>query len=213
MGETTSAAVRDRFDQAADAFTKVVSQIGPNAWDGPGLGEWTVRDLVGHASRSFVTVETYLAAPAGQGGEPRLLPDAAAYYLAIRETTYADAAAITQRGRDAGAALGDDPAGAVTALATRVTQLVRERGDDDIAVTPFGSLRLAEYLRTRILELTVHTLDMCRATGIPRPAELDNPVRGTLLLCAEVGAALPIAADLLLLLTGRADLPAGLSVV
>ena len=33
-------------------------------WDEPGLGEWSVRDLVGHTSRSFLTVESYLATPA-----------------------------------------------------------------------------------------------------------------------------------------------------
>ena len=33
-------------------------------WSEPGLGEWDIRALVGHTSRSLVTVEVYLARPA-----------------------------------------------------------------------------------------------------------------------------------------------------
>ena len=30
-------------------------------WERPGLGEWDIRALVGHTSRSLLTVEIYLA--------------------------------------------------------------------------------------------------------------------------------------------------------
>ena len=42
------------------AFAAQVDRIPADAWDGPGLGEWDLRALVGHASRSLVTVLTYL---------------------------------------------------------------------------------------------------------------------------------------------------------
>lgn len=35
-------------------------EIPADAWDGPGLGEWDLRALVGHTSRSLITVSTYL---------------------------------------------------------------------------------------------------------------------------------------------------------
>ena len=35
-------------------------------WDGPGLGDWDLRSLVGHASRSLITVSTYLQTTAEQ---------------------------------------------------------------------------------------------------------------------------------------------------
>nr|WP_322747982.1 MULTISPECIES: maleylpyruvate isomerase N-terminal domain-containing protein [unclassified Frankia] len=120
---------------------------------------------------------------------------------------------MTQRGRDAGAALGDDPSGAVTTLATRVRQLVCESPDDAVVTAPVGAMRLVDYLPTRTFELTVHTLDLARVLGIRPPAALGIAVGGSLLLAAEIAVTLPDAADILLLLTGRADLPAGLSVV
>ena len=56
--------VREAFGEAARAFAELVRSIPPESWDGPGLGEWSVRDLVGHTSRALITVETYLQQPA-----------------------------------------------------------------------------------------------------------------------------------------------------
>jgi hypothetical protein len=56
--------VREAYRQAVQFFVQVVTQIPDDRWDFPGLGVWTVRDLVGHASRSLANVETYLAKPA-----------------------------------------------------------------------------------------------------------------------------------------------------
>ena len=52
---------RRAFDDAADWYLATVALVG-DRWQQPGLGEWTVRDLVGHASRSFLTIETYARA-------------------------------------------------------------------------------------------------------------------------------------------------------
>ena len=51
------------FAAAARAVRDTVARIPQDAWGGPGLGEWTLRDLVGHTSRSLVTVIDYLARP------------------------------------------------------------------------------------------------------------------------------------------------------
>lgn len=48
------------FADAAAWFVDVAAQVG-GRWDEPGLGEWDVRALVGHTSRSLLTVEAYLA--------------------------------------------------------------------------------------------------------------------------------------------------------
>ena len=48
----------DLFGQAARAVAALVDTIPPERWDGPGLGEWDLRALVGHTSRSLLTVET-----------------------------------------------------------------------------------------------------------------------------------------------------------
>ncbi len=54
----------DNFAEAARHFADQVHSIAADAWDGPGLGEWDLRALVGHTSRSLVTVESYIAQPA-----------------------------------------------------------------------------------------------------------------------------------------------------
>lgn len=48
------------FASAAAAFARLVRAVPETAWDGPGLGEWDLRALVGHTSRSLITVSDYL---------------------------------------------------------------------------------------------------------------------------------------------------------
>lgn len=66
------------FDNAARWFLEV-SACAADHYDHRGLGEWSVRDLLGHTSRSLSTVETYLDAASGQPS-PVDLADAVAYY-------------------------------------------------------------------------------------------------------------------------------------
>ena len=67
------------FAQAAHVFAELVRAIPDDRWTGPGLGEWDLRALVGHTSRSLITVETYLNQPA----ETEDVRTPEAYYLAI----------------------------------------------------------------------------------------------------------------------------------
>src|SRR5205085_10368126 len=115
-----SARVRDAFAEAGDYFVATVARVPADGWDRPGLGEWSVRALVGHASRALLTVETYLAAGAARVD----VPGPAEYFIGALTPTV-DHSAIAERGRHAGAALGDDPAGAVRALAERVVARVQ----------------------------------------------------------------------------------------
>jgi len=64
------------FESAAGFFVELVDTIAPTAWNGPGLGEWDLRSLVGHTARSFTTVITYLTHPA----EVVDMPSAVEYY-------------------------------------------------------------------------------------------------------------------------------------
>lgn len=41
-------ASRTVFLSAAERFADLVRRIPTTAWEGPGLGAWSVRDLVGH---------------------------------------------------------------------------------------------------------------------------------------------------------------------
>lgn len=74
-------------------------------------------------------------------------------------------------------------------------------------------MTLVDYLPTRTFELAVHGLDLARTLGLPTPASLAPGIAASLELAGAIGARLPTAGDLLLLLTGRTGLPGGLSVL
>ncbi len=202
-----NAEVRACYLGAAQAFRELVEQVPEAAWSNPALGEWDMRGLTGHASRALTTVETYLAAPAAG---PRL-EGPVSYFLTIRGD--ASPAAIAQRGRETGQALGHDPAAAVRELVHRITELIRHTPDEALVATPAGTMKLVDYLPTRSFELAVHGLDLARALGLPTPASLQPAIAASLELAGAIGARLPSAGDLLLLLTGRTGLPSGLSVL
>jgi hypothetical protein len=70
------------------------------------------------------------------------------------------------RGRQIGAALGREPTEAVRIIAARVIPLVERATDDAVVGTPWGGMRLIDYLPTRVFELSVHTLDLAAALAI-----------------------------------------------
>ena len=196
---------RRAFADAAQWFVRTAALVG-DRWTRPGLGEWDVRALVGHTSRSLLTVETYLADPAATVE----VASAGDYYRAIRAAT-ADPA-VAARGRDAGAALGSDPAAAVAEIAERVLPRVEARDGTERLTTHAGGMRLADYLPTRTFELAVHTADLATALGVP----LDVPATAAaqaLRLVADLAVPEGLAGPLLLALTGRTGLPAGVSVL
>jgi uncharacterized protein (TIGR03083 family) len=166
-------------------------------WEAPGLGEWTVRDLVGHTSRSLLTVEEYLARPAASVE----IASAAAYYRAIRHATAGPA--VAQRGRDAGAALGADPVAAVAELVARVLPLLGSLDGDELVTTIAGGMRLADYLPTRTFELAVHTADLAAALGVA-PSMPPTAAAQALAVVADLAIGDGAADRLLLLATGRA---------
>jgi len=205
--ELTPGGARPAFEQAADFFLAMVEQVQPEQWDRPGLGVWTVRDLVGHTSRAFLTVETYLGRAASEAALAR-----AADYVVAALAAYGNPADVAQRGREAGAALGDHPLAGVRAIAARVRPLVAGADDGQLLATPVGGIRLIDYLPTRVFELVVHTLDLAAALGAPAepPAQAATVC---LQLAAEVVARRGQAAPVLLALSGRRPLPAGFSVI
>ena len=194
------------YAEAAAWFVDTVALVG-DRWDEPGLGEWDVRALVGHTSRSFVTVETYLAQPA----DDVEVDSTADYYRATREMA-ATGAGVAERGREAGRALGEDPLSSLSVLATRVVELVGTVDGTELVTTIAGGMRLGDYLPTRIFELVVHTLDLGRALG----ASLDVPARPAatvLALVSELAIGDGLAGPLVLAATGRGGLPDGFSVL
>jgi uncharacterized protein (TIGR03083 family) len=196
---------RRAFADAADWFVHTVGLVG-DRWDQPGLGEWDVRALVGHTSRSFLTVETYLERPATDVD----VSSPAEYFRTSRAV--AAGPAVAARGRDAGTALGPDPAAAVAGIAARVVRLLDTRDGADLLTTIVGGMRLGDYLPTRTFELAVHTADLAAAIGEP----VDIPMTAAaqaLQVVSDLARLDGHAGALLLAATGRGGLPTGFSVL
>jgi uncharacterized protein (TIGR03083 family) len=197
------------FRTAAATFVELVERIPAGAWDGPGLAVWDLRALVGHTSRSLVTVLEYLDRPAAAED----VDSAATYYLRAAEFARgAGAAAVAERGRVAGAALGDDPAAAVRDLADRAVAKAAAADPDALVTTIVGGMRVAPYLATRTFELVVHGFDIAAATGleVAFPPEV---VAEAAELAVRAAVALGRGPAVLRALTGRGALPDGFSVV
>ena len=196
---------RTAFVEATRWYQEVLAQVG-DRWSEPGLGEWDVRALAGHTSRSLLTVETYLRQPAAAVD----IATTAAYYEATRHI--AAGPAVAQRGRDAGSALGDDPVAAVAQIASRVVPLVEGLSGKELLTTIAGGMRLIDYLPTRVFELVVHTADLAVALGVPAEPP-PGPAALALGLVSELAIAGGHAATLLLATTGRSGLPPGFTLV
>lgn len=193
------------FSEAADWFVATVARV-EGSWSASGLGEWDVRSLVGHTSRALLTVEAYVARPAAAVA----VPSAVAYFEATR--SLASAPDVAARGRDAGIALGADPATSVTALAARVVPLVEACTGEEVIETIAGGMRLADYLPTRTFELVAHTLDIAAALGLPDEVPA-RPARHALALASELAVDGDLAAPLLRGALGRGPLPEAFTVL
>lgn len=196
---------RQAFSDASQWFLSTAGRVG-DRWDDPGLGEWSIRALVGHTTRAFLTIETYLARPA----ESVRVRHAAEYFQVARAV--ASTAEIAARGHVAGEALGPDPLSSVAEIARRVLLLVGQSDPRAVVSTPAGGMHLVDYLPTRTFELAVHTCDLSRALRTP----LDIPASTAgqaLRIVSDLALAAGSAGPLLLASTGRAGLPEGFTVL
>jgi hypothetical protein len=197
------------FASAARDYAQLVGRIPVDRWDGPGLGEWDLRALVGHASRSLTTVRLYLRTSA----EHADLATPEDYYARIREyASTIGSAGIVERGRQAGRDLGADPAAAVDLLLAQVLADLDEAPDRLIRVIGDLGLRLYTYLPTRTFELAVHGMDIAAAAGLEftsDPAVLDAAT----VLAGRIAVRTGDGPAVLMALTGRGGLPPGFSVV
>lgn len=199
---------RTTFLDAAATVADLVDRVPPDAWSGPGLGVWDLRALVGHTSRSLITVATYVDRPAA--AEDVATPEA--YYALLTRTGAANTEAVAERGREAGAALGDDPAAAFRALLRTAADALDRAANDDVIETAAGGMRVVAYLPTRTFELVVHGGDVASATGLP--VAFAAPVLAEAAgLAARIAVELGNGPALLAALTGRVALPPGFSIV
>jgi len=187
-------ALSNAFAEASLFLVDVVRLIPNSGWDRPGLGDWSVRELVAHANRGQTTVTDYLINP--QPPEPP-------------GSSYFSPELVAARGRDAVAALGNDPLASIETASVSVIRLVEQTPAHASVGSPAGTMTLAQYLPSRIAELTIHALDIGRAvqTELSVPP---NALRESLTFVARRAAA-KSGQDVLLALAGRTRLPDGYS--
>jgi uncharacterized protein (TIGR03083 family) len=199
--------MREAFRQAAGYFVQVVDQVSENGWQSAALGVWTVRDLVGHTSRSLSNVETYSAEPGNQ-----VDIQTPGDYFRRAMASLANPESVAERGRQAGQDLGSHPVETVRRISERVVAQVEQASDDLILALPIGGMRLIDYLPTRVFELVIHGLDLASAIGVgDEPPNATMEV--TLRLLADLALESGKASDLALAVTGRKSLPEGFNLV
>ncbi len=201
---------RATYAEAAAAFLDLAALVPLERYAGPGLGTWDLRALIGHTGRSLVTVATYLETRVDQVDAE----DAADYFARVSRIVHGTARdAVHQRGIEAGVALGDDPIAALHESRERAElALDLLEGEDAVVETAGGGMRVSDYLPTRTFELTVHCLDISRASGLAftPPAEA---LADTLALASASALRQGLGVEVILALTGRQPLPDGASVV
>lgn len=161
------------FLAAAGTARPIVSlaEVGEK-WDEPSaLAQMTIGDLAAHLVRAVTTVNNYLQKPVRHAEEPL---SAAAYYAAMIKTNDLNAPAnvgireraheMSKQGHRAIVELMDSNLEAVK------QRLAHESPDLLIEVINEYVLPLDEYLITRIVELLVHTDDLCVSLGRSTPA-------------------------------------------
>jgi hypothetical protein len=193
--------IRADLHEAAGGVADMVDTITDFA--APGLGKWDLMGLSGHFIRAGRTPTRYLAEPEPEGTPLR---GAASYIAAYLERRDRDISAMESSVAERGFVelTNEDrhPAELIREAAVALDDALAINPEHRLVPTPFGSLRLDEYLRTRTLEVTVHGLDIARAIGAvwtPPPPLLIDAIS----LLGEVALLRGSAVDLICVLTGR----------
>lgn len=198
---------------AAGAFADLVDQLPPDRWDRPGLGDWSLRDLVGHTCSAAISA---VVAALDQPREREDIRSAEGYYAlakTVDPAVYQTAVvASTDDARRTGAGLGTEPAAVVRRLVDQAAAKLAGTPDDLVVDTAGGGMRLNAWLPTRTFELVVHHLDIAAATGVPTHLP-DALVADCAALAARIASEVGDGPSVLLALTGRARLPETFSVV
>jgi len=208
---------REGYLAAAASFGDLVAHIGEAAaqdWNGPGLGEWSLRDLMGHAVSSGLR-EVVAAFDRQPSSTPVIRSPEAYYALAgqVDPAVYAAAvASSTEDARRTGLALSAGLVTTVHDLVDVASRKVLEASPSAVVVTAAGAMILDEWLPTRIFELAVHGLDIASRTGATFVAS-EEVVGQALVLAARIAVVTGDGPAVLRALTGRAELPRAFSVI
>jgi uncharacterized protein (TIGR03083 family) len=188
---------KEAFRQAGHFFADTVEKIASHQWDESALGVWNVRDLVGHTARSLGRVAEFSEA---RSDKVDISSAAQHYHVSLAVVGIEDT--LAKAGHEAGQELTGDVAAMIRTSLNKALAVLDTVPDGTIIAYPNGGIKLEHYLETRVLELTVHTLDILAATGI----EVEPPREAlscTLHLLADLAVDSGYGGQLALLATGR----------
>ncbi|WP_439661863.1 maleylpyruvate isomerase N-terminal domain-containing protein [Lentzea sp. HUAS TT2] len=206
-------AAQSTFAATARTFADLVGALPAGRLAEQGLGEWTVRDLIGHTvSAGLANVVEALDRQATT--EDITTPEG---YYALAKTVdpavYQAVVALSSTdARERGAALGDHPADAVRRLVDQAVAAVSSTDPEALVTTAAGGMRLSRWLPTRTFELVVHGMDIAAAADLPFDPPVDALAESAA-LAARIAAVTGDGQSVLLALTGRRELAAGFSVI
>jgi hypothetical protein len=154
---------------AADTAELLADRSVAEHWDDPSvLAHFAVSGLAGHLARSILQVEWYLDADVADA--PPIT--ASQYYAALVGVTDPGSelnVAVRRRGEELAAggptALAESTAGALARLGPRLPTEPPDRRVEALGRV----LLLDEYLKTRLVEMTVHVDDLTLSVGVSRP--------------------------------------------
>ncbi len=166
--------VRVAFLEAAAGATNLLerSQVAEHWNEESILVGFTVSGLAGHLLRGIKTVEKYLDGSNPDGESI----GAGEYYVSIGIT--ADTSSplnsdVRSRGNEEATIGSEAVATEAQALLTRLrTRLVTEDSERRIEVLGALVITLDEYLRTRVVELVIHTQDLALSVELPDAAHV-----------------------------------------
>ncbi|SCF04749.1 maleylpyruvate isomerase N-terminal domain-containing protein [Micromonospora chokoriensis] len=157
--------VRAAFAAECARLTEVVTDLTDADLDRPtDCPPWTVQELIAHVRTGVGRLTDMLAAPA----PPRAEVDAAGYFGRAKFTAQVDADRIAG-GRRAALQVHRAALAAELDRAWRATDAaVAAAAPDRVVRTRHGdAMRLTEFLRTRVVEVGVHGLDLAAALDRP----------------------------------------------
>ena len=177
-------------------WTRLGAELSNSEWERPTrLTGWDVRTLYAHVARSVGVLDAALREPVDT--EP-LRRSASAYFASFRDVREEAARSVDAAARAAAEA---EPTRLVASLAedgSRVLDAAEAAGQATIT-TVAGTISVPDYLLTRLVEATVHLLDLRHAIPGPGPA----PAAVDRVADVLVGIAGPVA--FVEAATGRAD--------
>lgn len=183
-----------QYAAASEFFVDVVAAVPPDRYEQRWTDEWRILDLIGHGNRAHTLVIEYLEEP-----------------MQSMPPGYLEPSAIAERGRQAVAALGDDPVGTVRASAQRTHRTIGAADEHAIVGTPFGTMPLCDYLPSRAAELVLHGVDLARAVSLDLRPD-DHALRGCLTFIVDRAVSRGDGLLVAEALAGRTTLPADFSV-